>query len=95
VTPPLVEVVQFFRDGPNPCECGARPLRWHTLTPSCLTVFGWVSKQYVIADTMQAPVTAALTFPHKCPGCGGAAYVGWTTVECAANCRPQYARREP
>ena len=26
-------------------------------------------------------------FPHKCPACGGPAYVGFAKVECAGGCR--------
>jgi hypothetical protein len=32
------------------------------------------------------PTSSRKEFPHKCPKCGGAAYVGFTSIDCSNGC---------
>ncbi len=70
-----------FRYLPGVLELAATP----SATPSAMYGSHTIDPEVKI-NTVGEPVSAENRYPHKCPHCGGPAYIGLGPVDCSAGC---------
>ncbi len=60
-------------------------IKW--MSPPVKELMEWTNDPEVKRISEEAGARMSSKYPHKCPHCGGPAYVGFSSVDCQAGCR--------